>query len=70
MGMSSKRQRMRISARKALELLDGKAIGVRVPSGVEVLELEIEQPDLLRRVLRSPMDITKLVDVFFNGRKA
>lgn len=65
----AKRIKIGINAEHAKKLMAGQSIGIKVPSGAEVVELSFSFP--VTRGGDSLFDgIAKTMDVFFNGRPA
>jgi hypothetical protein len=60
------RVRVRIDVGHTLDLLDGKPVAIAVPKGCEVLEIQLHRS----AVPPASNSFAKLVDVFFNGRRA
>ena len=56
--------KLQIDTEHTLLLLEGKTVAVKLPAGTEVVELRIVPQ------AKDTNDFVKLVDVFFNGRKA
>jgi hypothetical protein len=58
-----KRIKIQIDEAHTVQIVSGRAIAIKVPKGADVIELKLS-PAVVQD------SFAKLVDVFFNGRKA
>lgn len=56
--------KVKIDTEHTIQLMEGKPIAVKIPSGATVLELQIVPQS------KDGDSLAKIIDVFFNGRSA